>query len=68
LKGRSAKLLLGEFPELKRRYWAGLPLQGAFLGIGYGCWIVGNITDEVLQAYLDHHKDSPNGDENFILA
>jgi len=32
LKGRSAKLLLGEFPELKRRYWAGLPLQGAFLG------------------------------------
>lgn len=63
LKGRSAKLLLGEFAELKRRYWG-----GHFWGIGYGCWSVGNITDEVLQAYLDHHKDNPNGDENFILG
>ena len=36
LKGRSAKLLLGEFPELKRRYWAGLPLQRPFLG--YWLW------------------------------
>ena len=32
LKERSAKLLLAEYPELKRRYWAGLPLQRAFLG------------------------------------
>ncbi len=62
LKGRSAKLLLQEFPELKRRYWG-----GHFWGIGYGAWSVGNITDEVLEAYLNHHKDQPNGDENFIL-
>ena len=62
LKGRSAKLLLGEFPELKRRYWG-----GHFWGIGYGAWSVGAITDELLQTYLDHHKDHPNGDENFIL-
>jgi putative transposase len=62
LKGRSAKLLLLEYPELKRRYWG-----GHFWGIGYGAWSVGSITDELLQAYLDHHKDHPNGDENFIL-
>ena len=62
LKGRSAKLLLGEYPELKRKYWG-----GHFWGIGYGAWSVGSITDELLQAYLDHHKDHPNGDENFIL-
>lgn len=28
---------------------------------------VGNITDELLEVYLNHHKDQPNGDENFIL-
>ena len=63
LKGRSAKLLLQEFPELKRRYWG-----GHFWSIGYGAWCVGNITDEVLEAYLNHHKGQPNEDGNFILA
>ena len=63
LQGRGAKLLLQEFPELKRRYWG-----GHFWGIGYGAWSVGNITDEVLEAYLNQHKDQPNGDENFLLA
>ncbi len=62
LKGRSAKLLLTEYPELKRRYWG-----GHLWGIGYGAWSVGSITDELLQAYLEHHKDQANGDENFIL-
>ena len=62
LKGRSARLLLDEFSELKRRYW------GQHLwGIGYGSWSSGNITDEMIQKYLDHHKDNPNSDQNFIL-
>ena len=62
LKGRSSRMLLQEFPELHRRYWG-----SHFWGIGYGCWSVGNITDEMLQTYLNHHKDTPNGSENFIL-
>ena len=62
LKGRSAKLLLQEFGELKRRYWG-----GHFWGIGYGSWSVGSLTEEILKAYLEHHKEHPNGDENFIL-
>jgi putative transposase len=62
LKGRSARILLEEFGELRKRYW------GAHLwGIGYGAWSSGNITDEIIQAYLEHHKDGPNTDENFIL-
>ena len=62
LKGRSARLLLDEFSDLKRRYW------GQHLwGIGYGAWSSGNITDEMIQKYLDHHKDNPNSDQNFIL-
>ncbi len=62
LKGRSAKLLLEEYSELKKRYWG-----GHLWGIGYGVWSTGNITDEMIQQYLDHHKDNPNSDQNFIL-
>jgi putative transposase len=62
LKGRSAKILLEEYSELKKRYWG-----GHLWGIGYGVWSTGNITDEMIQEYLDHHKDGPNSDQNFIL-
>ena len=62
LKGRSARILLEEFGELRKRYWG-----GHLWGIGYGAWSSGNITDEMIQAYLEHHKDGPNIDENFIL-
>ena len=62
LKGRSARLLMEEFPELKKRFWG-----GHFWGIGYGAWSSGNITDEMIQVYLEHHKDHPNSDQNFIL-
>jgi putative transposase len=62
LKGRSARLMLDEFSELKRRYW------GQHLwGIGYGAWSTGNITDDMVQEYLNHHKEGPNTDQNFIL-
>lgn len=62
LKGRSAKILLEEFPELRRRFYG-----GHLWSIGYGVWSSGNITDEMIQHYLDHHKDGPNSDQNFIL-
>ena len=62
LKGRSARLLMLEFPKLEKRYW------GRHLwGIGYGAWSTGNITDDMVQDYLEHHRDNPNSDENFIL-
>ena len=62
LKGRSAKMLLLEYTELKKRYWG-----GHLWGIGYGAWSTGNITDEMIQEYLNHHKEGPNSDQNFIL-
>ena len=62
LKGRSAKIMLLEYSELKKRYWG-----GHLWGIGYGAWSTGNITDEMIQEYLNHHKDGPNSDQNFIL-
>jgi putative transposase len=62
LKGRSAKILLIEYSELKKRYWG-----GHLWGIGYGAWSTGNITDDMIQEYLNHHKEGPNSDQNFIL-
>ena len=62
LKGRSAKKLMEEFTELRRRYYG-----GHFWGIGYGAWSTGNVTDEMIQSYLEHHKEGPNSDQNFIL-
>ena len=62
LKGRSSQMLLQEFPNLHRRYWG-----NHFLGKGYGCWSTGNITGEMINSYLEHHKSQPNSDDNFLL-
>jgi len=63
LKGRSSRLLQKEFPELGKRYWG-----KHMWGIGYGAWSAGNITDDLIEEYLEHHKDRPNEDaENFML-
>ena len=62
LKGRSSRILQGEFPELKKRYWG-----RHFWAIGYGGWSTGNITDEMVQEYLEHHRDSSNEDTGNII-
>jgi len=63
LKGRSSRLLQKEFPPLKKRYW------GQHLwATGYGAWSTGNITDEMVQEYLEHHrKPSDKSQDNFLL-
>jgi len=63
LKGRSSHHLQQEFPTLRKRYWG-----QHFWAIGYGVWSTGNITDTMVQEYLEHHKDKPNTPtENWIL-
>ena len=63
LKGRSSHHLQQEFPNLKKRYWG-----QHFWGVGYGVWSTGNITDEMVQEYLNHHQDQPNSpSSNWIL-
>ena len=63
LKGRSSRKLQQEFPELKKRYWG-----RHFWAIGFGCWSTGNITDEMVNDYLEHHRrpEDKNGN-NFII-
>ncbi len=63
LKGRSSRKLQQEFQELKKRYWG-----QHFWAIGYGCWSTGNITDKMVNDYLEHHrKPDDDNDENFII-
>ena len=63
LKGRSSRKLQQEYPELEKRYWG-----RHFWAIGYGCWSTGNITDEMLNEYLEHHRKSTQEDDsNFII-
>jgi putative transposase len=62
LKKRSAQLLMEDFTDLKKRF-----LERHFWEIGYGAWSSGNVTDEIIRAYLEHHKHNLNSDENFIL-
>ncbi|MEB2780662.1 IS200/IS605 family transposase [Algoriphagus sp. C2-6-M1] len=63
LKGRSSRKLQQEFPELKKRYWG-----RHFWAIGYGCWSTGNITDEMVNEYLEHHRrPKDDNNDNFII-
>ncbi len=62
MKGRSSRRLQEEYPSLKKRYWG-----RHFWAIGYGVWSTGNITDEMVQAYLEHHRDPSNGDTGNII-
>ncbi len=63
LKGRSSRKLQQEFQELRKRYWG-----QHFWAIGYGCWSTGNITDKMVNDYLEHHrKPDDDKDENFII-
>jgi len=63
LKGRTSRLLQIEFPQLKQKYWG-----RHFWAVGYGAWSTGNISDEMVQQYLEHHRDKPNTEKgNWIF-
>ena len=62
LKGRTSRLLQQEFPDVRKRYW------GKHLwAIGYGAWSSGNITDELVAQYLEHHRNPSNSDTEPLI-
>ena len=62
LKGRTSRLLQQEFPDVRKRYW------GKHLwAIGYGAWSSGNITDELVAQYLEHHRNPSNNDTDPLI-
>ena len=62
LKGRSSRRLQDEYPMLKKRYWG-----RHFWAIGYGAWSTGNITDKMVEDYLEHHRRDEDNTDKIIL-
>ena len=62
LKGRTSRRLQEEYPALRKKYWG-----RHFWAIGYGVWSTGNITDEMVQQYLEHHRQPSNKDNDNII-
>ena len=59
IKGRTSSKLFQEFPMIKKRYWG-----RHFWARGYFCSTSGQVTDEMIQNYLEHHFE-PNKNDNF---
>ena len=62
LKGRSSRILQSEYTELRKRYWG-----KHFWAIGYGAWSTGNISDAMVEEYLENHRDPSNQDSSSII-
>lgn len=59
IKGRTSTKLFEEFPMVKKRYWG-----RHFWARGFFCVTSGQITDEMIKSYLEHHFE-PTPDDNF---
>ncbi len=59
IKGRTASKLFAEFPAIKKRYWG-----RHFWARGYFCASSGQVTDDMIKSYLEHHFE-PKKDDNF---
>ena len=56
IKGRSAAMLFEEFPHIKKRYWG-----RHFWARGYFCVTSGELTEEMIKEYIEHHfEKNPN--------
>jgi len=63
LKGRSSRRIQQEFQELRKKYWG-----CHFWGIGYGAFSAGNITDEIIKAYIKNHDHNNLSDDDFTVV
>ncbi|MBP8284477.1 MAG: IS200/IS605 family transposase [Chromatiaceae bacterium] len=50
IKGRTSSQLFEEFPALKKRYWG-----RHCWARGYFCATVGEVSEEMIKEYLEHH-------------
>lgn len=62
LKGKTSRRLQMEFPELKKRYW-GQHLWAR----GYFVVSVGNVTNEMMKEYINHHFEGTEGEDSFRI-
>ncbi len=62
MKGRTSRRIQEEFPNIGKKY-----LGRHFWAIGFGVWSKGNITDEMVQQYLEHHSKPSNTENDAII-
>jgi len=60
LKGATSRKLQQEFPELGKRYWGQHLWARGFFAVS-----TGNVTDQMIQEYIQHHKEE---DEEFSIT
>lgn len=58
----SLRRLQEEFSEKKKRFWG-----GHFWGISNEAWSTGNITDKMVEEYLEHRRRDGEGSNMIIL-
>ena len=56
-KGRSSRKIQQEFPHIGKRYWG-----RHFWGRGYFSSTSGNVTDDMINAYINQHTDAHHKD------
>lgn len=56
-KGRTSRKIQQEFPEIRRKYWG-----CHFWGRGFFSSTSGNVTDEIINNYIDNHTDAHKSD------
>ena len=62
LKGISSRILLSEFAHLRKQFWG-----RHFWARGYCAISSGNITDEMIQKYIEEQEGEPVEDSRFTI-
>ena len=56
-KGRSSRKIQQEFPEIGKKYWG-----QHFWGRGFFSSTSGNVTDDIINNYINNHSDAHKSD------
>ncbi len=56
-KGRSSRKIQQEFPEIGKKYWG-----RHFWGRGFFSSTSGNVTDDIINNYINNHSDAHKSD------
>lgn len=62
IKGKTSHKLQMQFPSLRKRYW-GQRLWAR----GYFAVSVGNVTEEMIKNYLEHHFEGTDAEDSFRI-
>jgi len=63
VKGRSSRKIQQEFPAIRKRYWG-----CKFWGRGYFSSTAGNVTEDIINNYIDNHVDAHKTDNYRNIA